>query len=235
MALRGNQVYEKIRNYFSDKGLNDYAIAGLLGNLYCESGLNPKNLQNSFERKLGLSDEKYTEQVDNGVYKNFSNDRAGYGLCQWTHPSRKKNLLKFANQKSSSIGDLEMQLDFLYKELSESYKRVWKSLQTAETVREASDIILLQFERPANQTEENCSRRASCGERFYEKFMEDVPMNDNANGKDNVPDEWAKEAVEWAVRNKILLGDAKGNYKLHNSCTRQEMLIFLNRLYKMVR
>jgi len=31
-------------NYFKKKGLNDYGIAGLMGNLYAESGLKPCNL-----------------------------------------------------------------------------------------------------------------------------------------------------------------------------------------------
>ena len=38
-----------IHDYFRAKGLNEYGIAGLMGNLFAESGLNPKNLQNSYE------------------------------------------------------------------------------------------------------------------------------------------------------------------------------------------
>lgn len=49
---------------------------------------------------------------------------------------------------------------------------------------------------------------------------------------DNTPDVWAKEAVDWAVKNKILFGDENGNFKLHDNCTRQEMLVFINRLMK---
>ena len=33
-----------IRSFFKSKGLTDAGIAGLMGNLYAESGLNPKNL-----------------------------------------------------------------------------------------------------------------------------------------------------------------------------------------------
>ena len=47
--------------------------------------------------------------------------------------------------------------------------------------------------------------------------------------KDNVPDSWAEEAVDWARKNEILLGDAEGDLKLHATCTRQEMLVFLKR------
>lgn len=52
--------------------------------------------------------------------------------------------------------------------------------------------------------------------------------------KDNTPSTWAKEAVEWAIENKIILGDENGNYKLHDNCTRQEMLIFLKRLCDLI-
>lgn len=49
--------------------------------------------------------------------------------------------------------------------------------------------------------------------------------------KDNIPSSWAKEAVEWAKNNGILLGDTSGNLMLEEPCTRQEMVVFLYRLY----
>lgn len=45
----------------------------------------------------------------------------------------------------------------------------------------------------------------------------------------NTPAEWAREAVEWAVENGILYGDENGNYRLHEPCTREMMLVFLHR------
>lgn len=46
---------------------------------------------------------------------------------------------------------------------------------------------------------------------------------------DNTPAEWAEEAVTWAVENGILYGDENGNYRLHENCTREMMLVFLYR------
>lgn len=57
---------------------NAYGAAGLMGNLYAESGLRPNNLQNTFERSLGMTDAEYTAAVDSGVYTNFVRDSAGY-------------------------------------------------------------------------------------------------------------------------------------------------------------
>ena len=78
-----------IWDYLKAKGLNDYGAAGLMGNLFAESALNPKNLQNTYEKSLKLTDAEYTKKVDDGSYTNFIKDKAGYGLAQWTYWSRK--------------------------------------------------------------------------------------------------------------------------------------------------
>ena len=35
--------------------------------------------------------------------------------------------------------------------------------------------------------------------------------------------------MAWAVENGILYGDENGNYRLHENCTREMMLVFLYR------
>ncbi len=170
MALRGASDSEKIWNRLDDERFNDYGKGGLMGNLDAESGLKPKNLQNSYEKKLGYTDDSYTAAVDNGSYGNFVKDSAGYGLAQWTYWSRKQNMLTFARAAGKSIGDLEMQLDFLCKELKESYPTVYNKLKTAASVREASDIVLTQFERPADQSEAVKLKRANMGQKYYNQY-----------------------------------------------------------------
>ena len=50
MSLTGKNNEEKIWNFLTGKGLNSYGAAGLMGNLFAESGLNPHNLQNTYEK-----------------------------------------------------------------------------------------------------------------------------------------------------------------------------------------
>lgn len=171
MALTGKTNDEKIWNYLKSNGFNEFGTAGLMGNLYAESGLKPTNLQNSSEKKLGLTDDTYTAAVDNGDYQNFVKDGAGYGLAQWTYWSRKQNLLTFVRAKKTSIGDMETQLAFLVKELKQSYCSVYQILRTAGSVAEASNAVLLQFERPADQSTAVQKKRASYGQNYYEKFV----------------------------------------------------------------
>lgn len=154
---------------------NDYGVAGLMGNLQAESGVRSNNLENSYEKKLGMSDEAYMTAVDNGSYTNFVHDSAGYGLAQWTYWTRKQNLLSFAKAKNASIADLAMQVDFLLNELGTYYKGVLTQLQTATSVQQASDVVLTQFERPKNQSDAAKQQRAALGMSFYNKYAGTAP------------------------------------------------------------
>lgn len=149
---------------------NAYGAAGLMGNLFAESGLRPNNLQNSFEKKLNITDEEYTKLVDGGNYPEFIADKAGYGLAQWTFWSRKQALLDYAKDRGVSIADLQMQLDFMWKELNDSHPAVLIVLKEAKSVREASDAVLMWYEKPADQSEAVQAKRAGYGQGYYEKY-----------------------------------------------------------------
>ncbi len=168
MVQNGN-TEKAIWDYLAGKGLNAYAVAGLMGNLYAESGLNSCNLQNSYNKSLNMTDAQYTAAVDNGSYGNFVKDKAGYGLAQWTYHTRKQALLNYAKKAGASIGSLDMQLAFLWDEL-QGYKSVISTLKGAKSVRAASDAVLLGFEKPADQSEAVQKKRAGYGEAYYKKY-----------------------------------------------------------------
>lgn len=177
MSLTGSTNEEKIWNYLYSRIGNAYGVAGVMGNMYAESGLKSNNLQNSYEKKLGYTDSSYTEAVDKKVYTNFIQDKAGYGLVQWTYWSLKRDLLAYAQSKGASIGDLEMQLEFLCKQLSSSYVAVWNTLRAATSVVEASNAMLLKFERPADQSTTVQQKRASYGQDYYNKYAKTASVN----------------------------------------------------------
>lgn len=169
MKATGSATERTIWNYFIVKGMSPAGVAGLMGNLYAESGLNPQNLQNTYEKRLGLTDAEYTAAVDSGAYTNFVRDSAGYGLAQWTYWSRKEAMLNYAKNVGESIGDLMMQLDFMYQELK-GYAAVFQVLRTARTVKEASDIVLTKYERPADMSNTVKTKRASFGQAYYDYY-----------------------------------------------------------------
>ena len=157
---------------------NPYGVAGVMGNYYAESALRSNNLQNTYEKKLGMTDEQYTAAVDNGSYSNFVHDSAGYGLFQATYWSIKESLLKFAQEKGVSISDWQMQVDWFLQTMKNEYKAIWTVLTTAKTVREASNAVLLKFERPADQSEAVQVKRAGYGQTYFDKYAASTPATE---------------------------------------------------------
>ena len=169
---------KQIWDFLKAEGFSDFGVAGLMGNLLAESGLRPNNMEDQYQSKLGYNDESYTRAVDNGTYTNFIKDAVGYGLAQWTYWTRKQNLLNFARQNNKSIGDLNMQLCFLVKELKEMYTNsVYNVLRKATSVLEASNAVLLNFERPANMSASVQATRARYGQTYYDRYASGVSSN----------------------------------------------------------
>ena len=99
-----------------------------------------------------------------------------------------------------------MQLDFLWKEI-QGYTTVFNTLKNATSVREASDVVLLEYERPADQSEAVQIRRADYGETYYKKY---------ATTKLSSVEEIAKEVIagKWGngIDRKVKLEAAGYNY-----------------------
>lgn len=219
-VVTGSSNEEIIWNFLLKAGYNHYGVAGLMGNLYAESGLQSNNLQNTSNSKLNMTDAQYTAAVDNGSYTNFVKDSGGYGITQWTYWSRKQALLDYAKKKGTSIGDLTMQLEFLVNEIRTSFPAVHTVLQNAVSVKEASDIVMLKFERPANQSVENLNKRASIGEGYFAKYVkEDEIMTDEQltqwflryrkTLQDNDSGSYSEAARKWVADMKLMVGAGK--------------------------
>ena len=61
-----------------------------------------------------------------------------------------------------------------------------------------------------------------------------ITINNKKLDLDNEPNEWSKEAVEWAVNNGLLKGDENGDLMLRKTATREQIVTMLHRLYKMI-
>ena len=138
---------------------NDYGTAGLMGNIWAESGWKPDNMEN-VGTQFGWTDASYTQAVNDGT-ESFTRiyhiprgdgtyqDRClGYGICQWTSAGRKQGLYNLKQSQGVLIQNIDMQLDWLKYELSNGYSHVLTALQSAPSVRVASDYVLEHFERP---------------------------------------------------------------------------------------
>ena len=118
---------DTIVTFFRGKGLNDAAIAGILGNLQVESGDNPAA---------------------------YNANEGAIGIAQW-EGSRRTALQQYAASTGRSETDLGAQLDFLWHELTTSESGVLQQLQTVGSAADAATIWDQGYERSAGTTRQS--------------------------------------------------------------------------------
>lgn len=241
MSLHGNSVEERIWNYLYEKIGNKFGVAGLMGNLYAESGLIFNRVEMLCLKRLKengktYTDATYTADVDSGKISRaeFLNPLPGkvygYSIAQWTSTNRKAGLYDSAKAKGVSIADEENCLEFLLTELNGSYKSVMSVLKNAKSVREASDIVLKKFEVPANMGTSVQEKRASYGQNYYNKYSK-INGVSSLGGNTMTESELRRKVATWLDN---YLGCAEGSAKhreilsiFNNSrlCTRYTMTV----------
>lgn len=154
VSERAKHIYDACRA----AGMTYAGAIGMLGNLQGEtSDFDPMSCETMYLNRYGLTDAEYTRRADAGEKIHgdyyFTHDSAGYGIVQWTWWARKKGLLDYAKSKGKSVGDLDIQIEYMIKELTESYTSVWKVLTTTDSCYEAVKHCVITYEKPANQAD----------------------------------------------------------------------------------
>lgn len=143
-------------------GLTPEGACGLMGNMYAESIMKANIAQRGMTK---LSDEEYTAAADKGMI-DFIGDGVGYGLCQWTYGPRKALLLAFCKSHGQSVGDEFAQVQFCLQEL-QSYPSVNSILRSSTNLKQCSDIVCTEYEKPAVN---NLDERYNYALKFYNEF-----------------------------------------------------------------
>lgn len=173
--LSNTEAIKRIYTKLMDAGMTSDGAIGTLANIYAESACSSSNLQNTYEKKFGLTDAEYVAAIDNGT-RSFI-DRAGFGLCQWTDGTRKQGLYDFVKAKGVSIADEDTQVEYLLKELN-SYTALSQLLKETDSYDAATRMFMLKFERPADQSESAQLRRVSIGTQIKEFLSLSVSESD---------------------------------------------------------
>ena len=182
---------KKIYDYLVKSGLTPAGACGLMGNLYAESGMKSVCLEllciKRYKERRGITytSESYMNDVDSGKIskQEFLNPMGlnyGWGLVQWTTPLRKSSLYDRCKALKKSIGDLDTQLSYLLDELKSNFKGVYHVLTTTENVLDASNVVLKQFECPADTGTAVQNQRLKYSMNYYQQFKdgETVTVND---------------------------------------------------------
>jgi lysophospholipase L1-like esterase len=108
-TLSGDDNIAKIFNFLVGKGLKDFQAAGVLGNIWAESGFEPQRAQGIFDRLVPAAN--WSEAVG-----------GGWGLVQWTPGSKMVDPTTAAGKDPN---DLAIQLEYLWGQLNNEWPAGW--------------------------------------------------------------------------------------------------------------
>jgi hypothetical protein len=145
--------------YVMEKLVNSYhypetGAAGIVGNLYAESGVLPTRIEGSGE-KTPMKAQDFGGKTKTFTPKEIMTRPAGtgpklpgVGLAQWTSAARRSAL--FAIQGPSILFDMDAQVAFLVTELAANAGLNARLKATGVTVDKATDDIVYEFEVPGS-------------------------------------------------------------------------------------
>ncbi len=142
VKIQDNRSVENIIwDYLKNAGYSDIQAAGIIGNLYQESGLK-------------------SDKIEYGT-------KEGIGIVQWSF-GRKQQLKNYCSSKGKEWTDLNCQLDFLVKELKSAqfYQPYLSKFQNPYSVNEATEAFCFGFERP-NRVKANLEYRKQMAWKTY--------------------------------------------------------------------
>ena len=142
--------YQQIYNRLRQDGLSEAGALGVLGNWDCESNCEPYRLQGDFSPYRTAS-KAYVQSLNNGSLSKdqFSNDQKGFGLAQWTYPTRKAEMYDEWKKSSKAIDDPVFQADFAVKEMKRDNADLYSFLCKTNDIYQACSRVCKEFERPA--------------------------------------------------------------------------------------
>lgn len=160
-TLVGSTEAEKAFNFFVGKGYSPQQSAGVVGNMKAESGVLPM-------RKQSTGAEVKTSSKD------VRTSGSGWGLVQWTPPSKMINPSIEAGKTYAEIDTIDYQLQFLYEQLTGtgigaaiSEKSAGDDLKQQTTIDGSARSFMLKYERPADQSESKQQGRVQLANEIF--------------------------------------------------------------------
>lgn len=159
---------EAILRFFTSKGMTLAQASGFVGNMMAESSLNPAIIQGG---AIAPSDYQPVDGV-------------GFGLVQWTFTSRQKPLVDLAKRTNRSIIDMNLQLDYVWQELTGPYKSTIQKLAAVPnlTPTQAAVIVHDNYEISADTAAQVRSGRGGNAEKFYQQFKDTIQDGSGIEG-----------------------------------------------------
>lgn len=185
MAVVFNDYMPTIWNRLMDEFNNEVGVAGLMGNLYAESGCTAYACQPTRPYDVCMT---YIRNVNSHAISKYNfvhygcsstggvaSSQLGFGLAQWTYYTRKEGLYDYMFANGNDIGNLENQIAYVIEEISAN-PTMYNIVATSNDLNQVSDYILRYYENPQDQSYEVKQLRRSYGTDIYNRYNGTTPI-----------------------------------------------------------
>lgn len=209
-----NDYMPQIWNDLMAEFNNEYGVAGIMGNLYAESGCTPYACQPT--RPYSVC-QTYITSVNNQTISEYdfvhygcsstggvSSTLLGFGLAQWTDPSRKQGFYTYMFRNGSDISDLTNEIAYVIKEISDN-QTMYDVVANATDIDTVADYILIHYENPKDKTEAVKKDRRQWSTEIYNQYTGTTPI-EPVNPQPPSPDSPIPRPVS---NSKLMYGKSK--------------------------
>lgn len=185
MAVAFNDYMPIIWNRLMDEFHNEVGVAGLMGNLYAESGCTPYACQPTRPYDVCIT---YINNVNSHAISKYNfvnygcsttggvaNVQLGFGLAQWTYYTRKDGLYDYMFANGNDISDLENQIAYVIEEISAD-QTMYDLVATSTDINAVSDYILVHYENPEDKSLEVKKLRRGYSVDIYNEYNGTTPI-----------------------------------------------------------
>jgi len=149
VSAKGSSTQAKLWNFLISKGFSSAQAAGIMGNV-------------SQESQFKASAQQYKDPY-----------KGGKGLFQWDG-ARRNALYKYAKERGKSWKDVNVQLDFFWKELMTTETNAYNALKKTKTAKSAAQTFQSKYERAGIP---NQSKRNSEADKYYKMYGMSQPIS----------------------------------------------------------
>lgn len=189
VTIVGSTNVHKMWNYMVQKGLSTEAVAGVLGNIQMESGFSATRQEDSQRfPNGGWGIVQWTAERRTAIVSKLPANIKKYHAAEYGKATSKENGYVAEGIPENDADELlAFEMDYLYDEAIVRQTRnhpvlsgygmtgmsEWEALTKATSIRQASDLWLYSFERPADQSTGHAADRAKLGQDIFDELIGD--------------------------------------------------------------
>ena len=167
---------EFIWGFLLSKGMTEHGAAGIMGHMGLDSSFNPLIVDKTILGRMKIDEDDYTRKTDLKEYNDFMYDSAYYGIGGWFFWGDKQCLLDLATKEGKSVGDLDLQCEWLWQSLSSSYGPLLSILRSTADIDIATSSVFSLYRKSSYFDNISLENYTACAKQIFKELESTVEV-----------------------------------------------------------